>query len=390
MTTIHNISSVVVLSLITSFGNAQTAVLEQSSSQAEASTRVAATPTHRQTVWLRSTPDARVLLAEKLGEEGASRWIREQGLEIVCGGDSAVLRQGHDFVAVGPSGEVHVIEAKGGSSQTGRGYGYRQGTPDWAVKAAERTLGSEVATTAERDGARLVLEAAEKGKLRTHVVRTTHNLGEPIATSLEATYVSGRTTAELASKCGKSIRANSRVGAAAIRNPGQPPSWREPLRPISPPTPKSSKPNLGKVYASDGRVLRPKGAGVTAAKVVVPIAIALDAVLRVSSSVEIERQFETGEIDEALRNQEHARNWGGMAGGWGGAAVGAELCGVAGASLGTAICPVFGTTVGGTIGVVTGGVAGYIGGEALVGSIAAECTQVFGRRGAGECLPYVP
>ena len=47
-------------------------------------------------------------------------------------------------------GSLVVIEAKGGSSQLGHGYGHPQGSPSWAVEAAQRIAKSPAATAIER------------------------------------------------------------------------------------------------------------------------------------------------------------------------------------------------------------------------------------------------
>lgn len=82
-------------------------------------------------------------------------------------GTNSTLRQGFDQVY--RSGNVmHVIEANGGSSRLPEAYGYLQGSPQWAVKAAERTLLSQNASPAEREAARAVLRAAQSGNLYVH------------------------------------------------------------------------------------------------------------------------------------------------------------------------------------------------------------------------------
>ncbi len=63
----------------------------------------------------------------------------------------------------------------------------------------------------------------------------------------------------------------------------------------------------------------------TVSKVVLPVAVAVDAGLRVRDGVETEQRFAAGAITLQQREVAHARNAAGMAGGWAGAWAGAEI-----------------------------------------------------------------
>lgn len=141
----------------------------------------------RQQLWLNATLGQRVRIAEQLGEEGAREFARAKGWRPIFDGRGRTIPQGLDQVYQGRLRRVHVVEAKGGMGQLGRAYGHPQGSAEWAVKAADRTIRSSKVSLAERKGAQAVLKAASRGYLRVHVVRTSHVLGEPRAVVLEQT-----------------------------------------------------------------------------------------------------------------------------------------------------------------------------------------------------------
>ena len=208
--------------------------------------------TRRQLNWINASLQQRIRLAETLGEKGTRDIARLKGLRPLLDGLKRTLPQGPDQVYRGLDGMIHVFEAKGGSSQLGHAYGYPQGSPEWAVKSAERMLRSSKASVAERRAAKAIIEAAAKGKLKVSVVRVSHVLGEPTSTVVqqsvnctdEATRLAKsslddlgraatRTTDDLAraglQSCDDVVRAGSnladdavRVGAVTklIRSPG--------------------------------------------------------------------------------------------------------------------------------------------------------------------------
>lgn len=292
--------------------------------------------TARQQQWIKATVDQRVKLAEQLGDEGARTFAKAKGWSPVFDGKVRGVVQGPDQVYRAIDGTVHVIEAKGGSGQLGRGYGYAQGSSEWAVESAKRVLLNPAATEAERGGAVSVLEGAAKGNLQVHVVRTSHVLGEPTAAVLEQTVKSSGDTAKLAASALDDLgRKSAQIADDVVR----------------------ASDDAVRVANNGGRMLR------TAAKAAVPIAVAVDGGLRISDGIETERQFQAGEISQQQREVAHAKNAAGMAGGWGGALVGAKLGALGGGAAGTVVAPGPGTAVGGVVGGIAGGVAGYLGGE---------------------------
>jgi hypothetical protein len=305
------------------------------------------TPKHastaRQQAWLKATVDQRVKIAEQLGDEGARAFAKAKGWSPVFDGTARGAVQGPDQVYRAIDGAVHVIEAKGGSGQLGRAYGYTQGSSEWAVESAKRVLRNPAASEAERGGAALVLEAAAKGNLQVHVVRTSHVLGEATAAVLEQT---AKSTDEAVRLAASGLDGLGRNAAQIVDDVAR--VSDDAARPAS----------------TGGTVLR------ATAKVAVPVAVAVDGGLRIRDGLETERQFQAGEISEQEREVAHARNAAGMAGGWGGALVGAKLGAVGGGAAGSAVAPGPGTAVGGVVGGIAGGVAGYIGGEAAAEAAA--------------------
>ena len=297
-----------------------------------------ATPTARQQAWLRATPEERILLAERLGEEGAAALAAKKGYRPMLTGEQKTVRQGFDQVYQAPDGRVVVVEAKGGSSPLGRGYGAEQGTSEWAVKAARETLRNGKASAAEQNAARSVLDAAEQGNLAVEVIRTRHVLGEPVVAVQESSAT---------------VSAAERELARGILHGGE--STASPM-------------SQGAASAVEGTEAVAKGAAAasklaTAAKVASVAGVAIDAGFRIHDGMATEKQFAAGEITQQQREVAHARNAAGMAGGWAGAWGGAELGAMGGGAAGTVVAPGPGTAVGGAVGGVAGGVAGYIGGE---------------------------
>ena len=315
-------------------------------------------PTPRQQAWLRATPEQRVALAEQLGDDGARALARQRGWQPLFDGAGRTLPQGPDQVWRSADDVVHVIEAKGGGSPLNTAYGYRQGTPEWAVRSAERVVGSPKATIAEREAAQAVLDAAARGRLHVHVVRTWHVLGEPTAAVLEQSLACTDDAARLARDALARLKAVCAAADDAARAASASSEAAGAIDDIA---------RAGQVAAAKrttGAVLR------TAGRVAVPVGIALDAGLRVNEGLNIERRFDAGELTEEQREVEHARNAAGMAGGWGGALVGAKLGAMGGGAAGTAVAPGPGTAIGAGAGAVAGGVAGYVGGEAAAQAAA--------------------
>lgn len=116
--------------------------------------------------------------------------------------------------------------------------------------------------------------------------------------------------------------------------------------------------------------------------------LALDGALRVADSAEIERQYKSGNIDFVQRRTAHARNGGGMVGGWTAAPIGAWAGAKGGAAVGTALCPGPGTAIGTLVGGVAGGASGYIVGDHVGGDIAAVIAEQMGQPSPGLTLPH--
>lgn len=305
----------------------------------------------RRAEWLRATEDQRVLLAEQIGEEGADVWAQRQGWRPLLDGSKDLFPHGPDRVWRGVDGRIHVVEAKGGTSRLGCGYGYKQGTPEWAVKSAERMLKSNGTTACERSAARAILEAAVKAELDVHVVRTAHVLGEPAPPVLD---ISMNCTAK-ATRLAQGVLDD--LAKAATTSVDDAARTAEKVTQSADDVTRAGESAVAEAGAAS-KILRPL------ARAAVPIAVGLDTGLRVTKGVEIERRFEAGAITVHEREIEHARNASGMAGGWGGAFVGAKLGAMGGGAAGTAVAPGPGTAIGGVAGGIAGGIGGYIGGEA--------------------------
>lgn len=299
--------------------------------------------TARQQIWLNSTVDQRVKLAEQLGDDGARAFAKSKGWTPVFDGTNRGIAQGPDQVYRGMNDLAHVIEAKGGSGQLGHAYGHVQGSSEWAVESAKRVLRHPNATEVERRGAALILDAAAKGNLQVHVIRTSHVLGEPTVAVLEQTVKCSDEAARLAKAAFADV---ARATTPAIDDVAR------------------SANTASRAAAETGNVSK------TVSKVALPVAATVDAGFRVRDSIETEQRFAAGEITSQQREVAHVRNVAGMAGGWAGAWGGAKLGTAGGAAAGTAVAPGPGTAIGGVVGGVAGGVAGYFGGEAIAASAA--------------------
>jgi hypothetical protein len=315
--------------------------------------------TPRQQAWLNASIYERALLAEDLGEEGGRAFAKSKSWAPVYDGKSWSMVHGPDQVYRGADGTVHMIEAKGGSSQLGKGYGHPQGSSEWAVESAKRVLHSSTATEAERRGAQAVLDAAAHGKLEVHVVRTTHTQGEPHVAKLEQTV-----------KCSEQATKAAREAVSAAAK-----SATKTLKQVANTSDDAALAADDIARAGDDLlrsaddVARASSGGSSAlagaSAVLVPVGIALDAGVRVMDGVETERKFEAGEISRRERDIAHGRNAAGMVGGMAGAYGGAEAGAAGGAAIGTFFCPGIGTAIGGFVGGLAGGIGGYFAGDAV-------------------------
>ena len=140
--------------------------------------------------WLTAPLSQRISFAEQIGEEGAMVLARQQRWTPLLTQDDKFFRQGFDQV-YRRGRKIIIVEAKGGTSQLGRGYGYTQGTREWAVGAARKTVSMSNAREIEKQVAERVLKAYQRGHLEVYTVRTKHYSGQPIQTFIE-TSASGK------------------------------------------------------------------------------------------------------------------------------------------------------------------------------------------------------
>lgn len=315
----------------------------------DASVTSAAAITERQSQWLRSPLDERIRLAERLGEEGAEAFARQKGYEPLLRNGDKALKQGFDQVYRTKDGAIVVIEAKGGTSSINRAYGCQQGTPEWAVQAAKRVTESSVATSAERQAAQHVLEAAKQGNLTVQVVRTRHVLGEPTVAVLESSLKVGPV--------------ESKVAATILKELGPGAKGVQAMSKVAKTTEAAS------VAATGSSVLSKAG------KVAGVAGIAIDGYVRVNSAIETENKFKDGTISQQEREKAHAKNAAGTVGGWTGALAGAKLGSLGGGAVGTVVAPGPGSLIGSFLGGVSGGIAGYFGGEVAAESVASWAVQ---------------
>ena len=130
--------------------------------------------------WIEATLNQRILLAEKIGEQGRARFAAEQGWIKLLGSRNPGIHQGPDSVYWDKrSGRLRVLEAKGGTSPLKWTFNSRQGTNLNAIRSARFVLLSSKATLMEKVAAARVIVAAQQGRLDTGVIRTTHVLGTP-------------------------------------------------------------------------------------------------------------------------------------------------------------------------------------------------------------------
>ena len=376
--------------------------------------------TDRREDWIRATLEQRNPIAEEIGEEGARAYAKSRGYEPIFDGVGRTIPQGLDQVYRDPrTGEIVVIEAKGGTSPLGRAYGYEQGTGQWAVKSAERMAINPKASAVERKAAEEVLKAGLNNNLRVEVVRTEHVLGRPGRVILESVHrnsecaeevralaqaamerlrLTGPTVEELPRRTMVSRENSEKVGSVARGMETLTKALPEAGEEIK----QAGRVGRGAVAAEEGALQATRGTARAAealevaataskaeramtglgkaAKVAGPVAVAVDVGVRIYRSHEVEEAYQKGEITREQRNLEHAKNVTGCVGGWAGALAGAEAGGSVGAAIGTAICPGVGTVIGGAVGGIAGAIGGYwagekaaeVGTEAVLGSSTAS------------------
>lgn len=143
----------------------------------------------RDTLWEHLDRQTRIRVSERIGERQMEREIERQKFERICSTRAASDRpQGFD--AVVRSGDIIIVAESKSTAQRGRierpefverlmgnGYGERQGTLEWAKKAAEATRDSKTANWREKRAAEEVLAAHQEGRLAVVVFVTQHQRG---------------------------------------------------------------------------------------------------------------------------------------------------------------------------------------------------------------------
>lgn len=313
--------------------------------------------TARQRAYLEAPINQRSKLVEILGDEGTRVFAKAKGWTPIFDGLERAVPQGPDQVYCSADDIGHVMESKGGTSQLGRGYGYVQGSPEWAVESAKYVLRNPKASATEKAAAEFVIRKAAQGKLLVHVVRTKHVLGEPTVAVLEQTTATTAEATRLAKAVLDDFSHATVVGTESVAR-GATKSAEGGARTASQAVNDAAHSADGALVAAEsasGRVL--KGVG----KLAVPVAVGIDIGVRAKDAADIEKRFAAGEITQQQREVAHAKNTAGMAGGWGGAAGGAWVAGEAGAPLAAMTGPAAPYVEGAVV--VVGGVAGYYYGE---------------------------
>jgi hypothetical protein len=308
--------------------------------------------------WWRTATEAK-------GEEGARWYAKSMGWTPICDGRSSTLPQGLDQVYRSSDGVVHVIEAKGGSSALGNGYGYKQASTEWAIKAAERTFKFEKASLAELDAAHAVLSAGtQPGRLAVHVVHTSNATGEAGIPVCEQTVVAGKESARLA----KAVNADLEPLFKTFSIGG-----KESIEGLSP---RNATGLSTEASAVEHGVETAAGSFATGAKCLkfageaaLPIVLGADVVVHIHEGQAIDRQYRNGILTVDQRDSAQIKNVCGGLGAWTGVWAGAKLGGAGGAVIGSFI-PGIGTTAGAFIGSFGGSIVGYAGGEAAAEAIA--------------------
>ena len=331
--------------------------------------------------WLKATTAERQRLAEQIGEAGARLVCERQGWTCEMDGGFKAVRQGFDQVW-SAGDQVYVVEAKGGTSTLGTGYGYPQGSPEWAVEAAKKTLTSHQTSEAEKRAARLVLKAAAEKKLAVCIIQTEHMLGEPMKPKFKKVAATSDKAMEMAREAYKEFSIQSAFRA----KPGKGRSVLEPFSASDETVfAKTRSMKHSVIGASETVCAEAKAAGKSAqtaaktgkalggtvkavGKIAGPAAAAADIGMRGYEAYETEQKFKNGEITRQERNKAHVKNGAEMAGGGAGAWAGMTAGSAAGAVAGSVV-PGPGTAIGGFVGGLAGGIGGYFG-----GSKAADAT----------------
>ena len=330
----------------------------------------------RRAEWLKASPTQRIKIAEDIGEEGAEALMKRRSLQPLLTRSQKTLRQGLDQVWVNPkTGHVIVVEAKGGTSALNRGYGHVQGTPEWAVAAAKKTLKRSGASEAEKNATKCVLKATGAGKMRVEVVRTEHVLGKPRMPRVEKLSNTSDDAARMARGALDELAGVHAGGRRVARNAA------EAVRAVggsSDDAGRAAAKSVDDVGAFTARALAQSsddavraGAKVASgaakvargvAKAAPVVAMAVEAGIRGKDAWDTEHAYRAGEITAQARAGRHGRNAGACAGGVVGAWAGAKGGALIGAGIG-ALCGGVGAPIGAAVGGIMGAIGGAIAGD---------------------------
>lgn len=171
--------------------------------------------------WLSVSVYERTGLGERIGNQGRARFATERGWVKIVGSQARGIAQGPDAVVWDArTGNVRVLEAKGGSSQVTRTYGAWQGTNRNAIRSAEFVLNSNRASPLEKLAAARVIKAAQANRLETGVVKTSHVLGTPDAPRLEGGW-SRENVAKEAADIERRVTRRNPATASTFRSAGK-------------------------------------------------------------------------------------------------------------------------------------------------------------------------
>lgn len=317
--------------------------------------------TTKQIAWMAATIVERVRFAEQIGEDGARTFAESNGWIAVFDGFSKGVPQGPDQVYLSADSTVHVIEAKGGTSPLSRAYGHAQGSTEWAVESARRVRQMKGATDTQKASAQQIIAAAAEGKLQVHVVRTSHVLGEPGRAVLEQTTHCSEVAKRAAAAEVDGLMSAVTAEKAAVESlkPAAATSTSRAIVPTSTLPTRVATPKSPKLAGVADDVAGPVLGSVS--KVAGPLAIGVDAFVRIGEIGHAEHLRSQGLISATEVNRVVARETVGFAGSTAGAAGGAY----GGAAIGTMVCPGIGTAVGAVIGAIFGSVGGGAAGEAI-------------------------
>jgi hypothetical protein len=154
--------------------------------QFQASQGLALPLANRRAEYLAANLSGRQHLAEQIGDTAARQYAKLVGYQPLFQGAPG---QGKGFDQVYKVGkQIVVLEAKGGASQPKIYYGHRQGTAQYSLAVARRTLASTRSSPAAKQAATEVLKAYQENRLVVQVASTPHVYGQAQPTVVNTTY----------------------------------------------------------------------------------------------------------------------------------------------------------------------------------------------------------